>query len=289
MLGNPYIEPFYFGPILLHPFGLLVGVGVVAAYFVLEQRLKDWGLRHDLTFGLVAVCFIGGALGGHWFDLAFYHPQALQEQGWIAIINIPDGLASLGSFMGAFALGLTYLRIKKQPFWPYVDACVVATTLAWMFGRLGCTVAYDHPGPLTDFVLGMQYSGVEVSHGVRHNLGFYEAVFTAGLVVFYAVHWKRTHFVGWHTIMFGFGYMPVRFSLDFLRAADRTYAGLTAGQYACIAAFVTCLWLSRRLRGSTHLLIPDGKPHVLPNGQHVPGLPVATTKARGEQPAPSAS
>lgn len=272
MLPDPTLEPFWFGPFLLHWFGLLVGTGLIFCYFVLEKRLKDWGLRYDLTLGLVASCFTGGAFGGHWFDLFFYHPERLVEQGWFALINIPDGLASLGSFVGGIGGGSLYLTIKRQPIWPYFDACVVATAPAWMFGRLGCTVAFDHPGPLTDFVLGMMYTGIEVSHGVRHNLGFYEAVFTFGLCVLFAWHWKRPHFLGWYTAMFGMTYMPVRFAMDFLRANDRFYLGLTPGQYMCILGFVASAWLYRTRRHSPHLMISDGRPHRLPGGQTVPGV-----------------
>ena len=248
MLPNPVLPPFTLGPLVLHPFGVLVGLGVVLAYFTVEYALDRWGLRKELTAGLVACCFIGGAVGGHLFDVLVYNPHRLVEEGWIVLLIIPDGLASLGSFMGAFGLGLWYLRRKGEPAWPYVDACVLGLAVGWTFGRMGCTVAYDHPGPLTDFVLGMPYTGVEVSHGVRHNLGFYEAIYSLGLVGFFAATFRRPHFVGWVTLVFGLAYMPMRFALDFLRAADRTIAGLTPGQYVCVAAFAACVWLYRKRR-----------------------------------------
>lgn len=273
MLPDPTIEPFFLGPFFLHPFGVLVGIGTVSAYFMAEKCFKDWGLRADLAMGVLVTCFVGAAIGGHTFDLFLYTPERLTEESIWSLLNPFDGLASIGAFIGAVLFGAIYVRRKKQPIWPYVDGGVLAITLAWVIGRIGCTIVWDHPGGLTDFFLGMEYKGSLLPHGVRHNLGFYEALFAGALFAFYMVYYERTHFVGWVTIVFGLSYMPTRFAMDFLRAGELRYLGLTASQYLCVVAFVYCIALYRVRRQSTHLLVPDGHPHIMENGEPVPGVP----------------
>ena len=81
MLPDPYIPSFYFLGLWLHPFGLLIGTGTVLAYFALEKRLPEWGLRRECAAGIVAACFVGGATGGHIFDVVAYQPQHLVAAG----------------------------------------------------------------------------------------------------------------------------------------------------------------------------------------------------------------
>jgi phosphatidylglycerol:prolipoprotein diacylglycerol transferase len=112
-------------------------------------------------------------------------------------------------------------------------------------GRLGCSLVHDHPGravaPDTWLALGPWPDGAW-----RHDLATIEL---AGLVVVAAVVFARR---GWHrappgqltgavAITYGVG----RFALDFLRAADARYLGLTPAQLACLAFVAGGLWLLR--------------------------------------------
>jgi hypothetical protein len=46
-------------------------------------------------------------------------------------------------------------------------------------------------------------------------------------------------------IVFLLLYVPARFGLDFLRLSDARYFGLTPGQYAGLAVFITALYTLR--------------------------------------------
>jgi len=50
--------------------------------------------------------------------------------------------------------------------------------VGWVFGRLGCTTAHDHPGRHTGFLLAVRYPD-----GPRFDLGLYEFVFTLILTI----------------------------------------------------------------------------------------------------------
>ena len=102
-------------------------------------------------------------------------------------------------------------------------------------GRLGCFVAYDHPGRPTGFVLGQMYKdGV-----VRHNLGLEEALYTVAIAVLFHSLGRKPRFPGFFLGLFLLLYAPFRFGVDFLRIIDVRYYGLTPGQYGCIALALT--------------------------------------------------
>lgn len=138
----------------------------------------------------------------------------------------------MGGFVtAALAIGV-YLHVKKLRYLPYGEAILFGLLPGWIFGRLGCTTAHDHPGKFTNFFLGVKYPD-----GVRHDLGFYELLFTIALTVFvYRLDKINKHrFEGFYLAICLILYGIIRFFLDFLRVADAKYAGLTPAQYVCIA------------------------------------------------------
>lgn len=282
MLPDLTIDPFYFGPVLMYPWGIFVGIAICVGYSLLMWRTERVGLRTDVAKGLIITSFIVGTLFAHWFDVLFYHPEDLLTDPWI-MLNIPAGLSTFGSLIGAYVGGVTYLKIRKQPFWAYSDVTIFCFTGAWFFGRLGCLVAFDHPGPITDSIFGMPYHGPLAEPGIRHNMALPEVVWSGLLMAYFLVEFKKPKFTGWTTAMYGLTYMPTRILLDFIRVSERTYLGLTPAQYVAIAGFIACIFFYRWRKRVGHLLIPDGQPHRMPDGQPVgpPTTPDAPPAAPG--------
>lgn len=272
MLPNPQLPPIELGPLTLYPFGILVATGIMLGVWQMTKRVRQLGLDEQVAQAIPLWAVLPGFIGSHLYEIFFYHPERI---GVIELLKIWDGMSSFGGFLGG-TLGVIYfLRFKaKVPFWHYADTIVYGFTLAWVFGRLGCTVAYDHPGTLTDFVLGMEYTGGAVSAGVRHNLGFYEVIWAAALFGYFQTQKHRAHVPGFYVLTFVLAYMPFRFALDFLRADDLRHGGLTAGQYAAIFLFVLCAYLLVRRRKDPERLVPDGKVHVFPDG--TPAVPTVS-------------
>jgi phosphatidylglycerol:prolipoprotein diacylglycerol transferase len=134
---------------------------------------------------------------------------------------------------------MIYFRRKNVPTLPYVEAILFGFVPAWILGRLGCTIAFDHPGLPTTFFLGMaDWAGV-----VRHNLGLYEMLYTVLLAA--ALYGLRNFrpFEGFHLVLIILLYSPVRFFLDTLRVADRRYWGYTPGQYFSVLLLALGVWL----------------------------------------------
>jgi phosphatidylglycerol:prolipoprotein diacylglycerol transferase len=96
---------------------------------------------------------------------------------------------------------------------------------------------------LSDFFLAVKYP-----RGARHDLGFYEFLFT--LLVLYPTTrllGRKPRPDGFFLALAPIIYSPVRFLLDFLRSTDYgnvdpRYLGMTAAQWLCIAMLAGGVW-----------------------------------------------
>jgi phosphatidylglycerol:prolipoprotein diacylglycerol transferase len=135
--------------------------------------------------------------------------------------------------LGATLVAVWFVRGGRENAlgWRYLDLIAWAFPAAWLLGRTGCFVAFDHPGYATSFFLAQRYS----DHVVRHNLGLYEALATVPLVIAFQWLGRKPRppgfFVGWLAL----AYAPMRFLLDTLRWDDARYFGFTPGQYGSLA------------------------------------------------------
>jgi phosphatidylglycerol:prolipoprotein diacylglycerol transferase len=237
----------------IKPFGLLVATGVYLGSIVALRNARQRGLdlakMNSFIFWVVGIGFIGA----HVLDAVFYTPERIARDP-LYLLQIWAGLSSYGGFIGAVLGALLYKFVKNEKVLPYVDVVCSAFPLAWVFGRMGCSVVHDHPGRITESWLGVQYFHPDVRNpeawGLlwapdqvtgRFDLGLIEMVLTIPLAVSFAILWKARpraygFYAGWQCVL----YAPVRFVLDFFRVeeggahdGDPRYAGLTPAQWAC--------------------------------------------------------
>ncbi len=227
-----------YGPIKIQPFGMIVSIAVVVGFLLGRRRAKEVGLDQVICADAMFWSILTGFVVAHLVSEIFYYPDEVIRNP-LSLLMFWRGLSSYGGFAGAVLGGVVYLKKKGVPVLDYADAFMFGLVPGWVIGRLACTVVFDHPGLPTDFFLGMRdYQGI-----VRHNLGFYEMLYTIFLTaVLYSLRKKRP-FPGFYSALMLILYSPVRFFLDFLRVADRRYAGLTPGQYFSLLAFVAGIFL----------------------------------------------
>lgn len=232
----------------LQPFGVLVAIGVLAGMRLAEWHAQRLGMRKEVISDLATHVVIIGFVFGHMFDMILYYPEKVLERPW-ELLMVWTSLSSYGGFFGAVLGGLYWRWKRKLPFFPTFDQIAFGLPLGWFFGRLGCFVVHDHPGRVTDFFLAVDnypYNGVTAP---RHDLGLYEVIWSALVVPLFLFLDRKPRPFGFWQGMFWVLYAPVRFGLDFLREADRTYEGLTPGHYASIFALglgIFSFWLAYR-------------------------------------------
>ena len=234
MLPNLTIHPIrLFGGFAIQPFGMLVAAAVVTGFLLGKRRARATGLDPDLLADGMFWTALSAFIIAHLTSEIFYYPGDVARNP-LTLLYFWRGLSSYGGFFGAFLGGVLYFRKKKVPVLKYAEAILFGFVPAWIIGRTGCTLVFDHPGVPSQFFLAMK----DLSGVARHNLGFYEMlVAIAQTGILYRLKDYRP-FDGFHFGIMMVIYGPIRFSLDFLRIADRTYLGLTPGQYFSVILFL---------------------------------------------------
>src|SRR4051794_27915594 len=80
----PYIQvhDLHLGPLTMHPFGVLVGAGVIIGVLLATRRARKLGLSVDTLQSFMWWMLIGGFLGGHLLDMLLYHPAEVVRRPW---------------------------------------------------------------------------------------------------------------------------------------------------------------------------------------------------------------
>lgn len=221
-----------FGPLTIHAFGVLVACALLVGMRIVRRRAAARGLPDREVGRFLSWVLVGGFASAHLVDRLVYFPaDTLADPS--SLLRFWESLSSFGGFLGGTVGALLFLRRHAAlgSSWKYADSFAYAFPFAWILGRTGCFVAYDHPGRPTAFLLGQMYKdGI-----VRHNLGLEEAIYTVFIAALFYALGRRPRFLGFFLGLFMVLYAPFRFSVDFLRIVDVRYGGLTPGQYGCIA------------------------------------------------------
>jgi phosphatidylglycerol:prolipoprotein diacylglycerol transferase len=220
------------GPVKIHPFGAIVALALIIGYHLALRQAKKDGLNVEImgTTGIWAAVI--GFIISHFFWALFYNYHLVKENPFI-LLMVWRGISSYGGFFGGALGAWICLRREKVAPGPYLEALLYGLVPAWAIARIGCTIAFDHPGRVTNFFLGM----ADMKGVVRHNLGFYEALWTIVLIiVLYGLKNYRP-FRNFSFALIFILYSSVRFFLDSLRVEDKLYWGFTPGQYFSAIVF----------------------------------------------------
>ncbi len=248
----PYIQQptLELGPISIQPFGVLLVAAAMIGADIFRRRSVGAGLDLDVGSRLVVWVLIAGFLGAHLVERLLYNPGETLANP-LSLLMPWKGISSYGGLFGGTVGALLFLRRHPQgeKNWRYLDAIAYALPFGFIFGRLGCFLAFDHVGAPTDFFLGQAYEdGV-----VRHNMGLEEALYWIGIAVAMAAFGRTARQPGFFVGLLAVLYAPGRFLLDFLRVSDERYAGLIISQYASVVLFAIGLWvLWRVIRARRH-------------------------------------
>jgi phosphatidylglycerol:prolipoprotein diacylglycerol transferase len=220
------------GKLTIHAFGILVAVGILVGLTLTKRRGRELGLIDERVDSMVTWTLLFGFVLAHLFDVFAYQPFGAHPR-LKDILNPFSGFSSFGGFTGALLGLFVWCRRHKQPIMPYADSLAYGLATGWMFGRLGCFTAHDHPGQHTSFFLAVHYPD-----GPRHDLGLDVALWAAAIALVFAILRRKKRPLGTYVTILTLAYAPIRFALDFLRATDvpepdPRYFGLTPAQWGC--------------------------------------------------------
>lgn len=237
------------GPFALYSYGLMMALGVLTGLAVVdaESRRNNW--NRDVMWRLVVFTFLVGLLGSR----IVYVITLLNDRSadLIAVLfNMRAGFVYYGGLIASWLFLIGYLKAKRLPFWPVLDAFAMAICLGLAVGRVGCLLGgccYGIPTKRPWGVVMLQESAL----GPLHPVQAYEAI---ALVAIFAVLWFRRRsqrYQGEAVVWFVGLYAIIRYILEFWRGdLIRGYVideWLTTSQFLSIPLLVCAIVLHIRL------------------------------------------
>lgn len=143
------------GPVTVYGYGLMIAIGVIAAYLTGEYRAKKHGLEPEHVFNYVIWCVLGGFLGSK--ILFFITDIRNIIANPRSILSLADGWVVYGGIIGGIFSAMLYSKIKKLKFTAYFDLLIPSVALAQGFGRIGCFLAGCCYGCETDSPIGITF------------------------------------------------------------------------------------------------------------------------------------
>ena len=214
-----YNELFSIGPLTVHGYGLMIGIGVIVAYFWAIKRGAKRDINEDNILSLLLIAVIVGFGGAKvlyvitdWRYFLRDPLGALGSEGFVVYGGIIAGI--LGCYI--------YCRRKKINFGDGLDVFMPPVAAAQGFGRIGCFLAGCCYGKATDCALGVVFPG-------STEAVWPTQLFSSGgdflLALILALYDRRDHARGntgaMYLILYGVG----RFLIEFLRNDPRGNVG----------------------------------------------------------------
>lgn len=143
------------GGLTVHGYGLMIGIGFIAAYLMTEFRARKYRMNTDIVFTLFISSVVFGLLGAKVMYYLTILDRVIKDPG--VILDEMEGFVVYGGIIGGVLAGYVVCRIKKEKFWQYFDLIAPAIALAQGFGRIGCLLAGCCYGKETDSPLSITF------------------------------------------------------------------------------------------------------------------------------------
>lgn len=224
---------FTLGPLTVHWYGIILGLGALAGLMLAIQEGKRFGITPDFFLDLLLYGVPSAIIVARIYYVAFKWDYYRDHPG--EIIQIWNGgIAIYGALIGALICGFIYAKAKGYPFIRIVDICAPSLLVGQMIGRWGNFMNQEaYGGPtnedflrhtlhLPDFIVDQMYIG-----GIyRHPTFLYESLWSlVGLLIIFVI--RRFNFLrtlelfSFYIIWYSIG----RFFIEALRTDSLAFQG----------------------------------------------------------------
>ena len=107
-------ELFSIGPITIYGYGLMIAIGVLAAYFSATYRSKKYALDPDKVFYVTVWAVIGGFGGAKLLYLITQLPAILKDPSLLK--DARNGFVVYGGIIGGILAAWLYCKVAKLKF-----------------------------------------------------------------------------------------------------------------------------------------------------------------------------
>lgn len=143
-----YNDLLTIGNFTIHGYGLMIGIGIIAAYLMAEHLARKKGLDPDQVFYLLIFGVLGGIIGAKLLYWITIWDEIVEDPS--ILLDLSNGFVIYGGIILGILSGYLVCRVKKLNFWKYLDCATPAIALAQGFGRIGCFLAGCCYGVETD-------------------------------------------------------------------------------------------------------------------------------------------
>lgn len=249
------------GPVTLQTFGLMFGLGFVAAGLVIATRFREVGKPPDWAYEMAFVALVGGLIGSR----AYFLIENWSDVNDDLLGNLVDGagLVWYGGVIGGAIAVIAWARWRGILSLALLDLAAVPLALGNAIGRVGCQLSGDGDyGRAWDGPWAMAYpDGTVPTEEPVHPTPIYETL-SMGLLAI--VLWRlRDRFkAGLLFALYLIGAGLARFLVEFVRRNDDVALGLTQAQLLSVAMMLAGgIWLARASsRGRVYAEEGDPRP-----------------------------
>lgn len=244
------IELFSIGKLVIHSYGLMIGIGIICCALLGIYRAKRRNMSQEAVLDIIIISVIVGFLGAKLlyiiveFQAFLKNPlQLLGSEGFVVYGGIIAGV--LGAML--------YCRRKKLAFLEYFDLVIPSVAVAQGFGRIGCFLAGCCYGRETDSFLGVVFpEGSLAPAGIKllpTQLFSSAGDFAIALIlILYARKSRHAGDVGaLYLLLYGVG----RFVVEFFRSDERGAIGFLSTSQAIsifiVLASILLFWRNKKI------------------------------------------
>lgn len=160
-------ELFRIGDFSVSPFGLMLVLALLAAFWQLRRGMRERGIGDEEDpSSIVFACGFAGILGGKIY-------YAILVGDWGMLLD-RAGIVWYGCLIGGALAFFFTLHRRSLPLWPTLDAAAPALALGYGIGRVGCLLVGDDYGRPTDLPWAMKFpQGLPptTAGSLRHEFG----------------------------------------------------------------------------------------------------------------------
>lgn len=240
---------FTIGPLTIHGYGLMIGIGVLFGIWVGTLRAKKYGANPDYVMNIALWALLWGFFGAKLLFI-LVNLQEFTHNPWLVFSS--EGFVVYGGIIAGILSSVLYCRKKKIDFLFYFDILIPSVSLTQGFGRIGCLLAGCCYGCPTDAWYGIVFpTGSIAPAGIR--LFPSQIVSSAGdflIAIILIVFYKRLKFRGdcgaLYLLLYGIG----RFVIEYFRSDCRGTVGpFSTSQFISLLMILGSLisfWFNRR-------------------------------------------
>ena len=242
-IPSPSFNQISIGPLDIHVYGILIGIGVLVAAVTMTRRYAMWGGDPEVLERVIVWTVVLGFAGAR---AAYVSTHLARFEGrWYAVFFIWEGgLALFGGLTVGAITAVTMLRRAGGDPWAFADAGAVGLPLAQAIGRWGNYFNQELFGTPTDLPWGLEidpsrrpaeYPFAETFHPTFLYESLWNVLVIVPLVIFLERRGKlaRGSSIGLYMVLYG----TIRYLTELVRT-DTTFRLLGVSRNGWVAFLV---------------------------------------------------